>query len=286
MPDPVGRPTSAQPVVLVTGASSGLGAAIAARLARAGYRVYGTSRRAAELPAGAPSSGEPYPRMLPMDVREDESVGRAVATVYEREGRIDVVVNNAGVGIAGAIEDTTPAEMLQQLDTNLIGVLRVCRAVLPLMRRQGGGRIVNVGSLAGLIALPFQGAYSTSKFALEGLTEALRMETRPFGIHVSLVEPGDFKTGFTRNRVHTAATRDGTPYGARLDTALGIMERDEQNGPDPARVAALVERIVVARSPRLRYTAGRPLQRTAAVLKRLLPGGIFERLLMQTYRLG
>jgi NAD(P)-dependent dehydrogenase (short-subunit alcohol dehydrogenase family) len=281
MPHPSRRP----PVILVTGASSGFGAAIATRLAREGCRVYGTSRRAPAIAPPSPSAGDPYPRMLPLDVRDDGSVFRAVTAICEGEGRIDAVVNNAGIGIAGAIEDTTPSELWQQLETNLVGVLRVCRAVLPIMRRQGGGRIVNIGSLAGVVALPFQGAYSASKFALEGLTEALRMETRPFGIHVSLLEPGDFKTDFTRNRIRTAATRAGSVYGARLEAALGIMERDERNGPDPAGVAALVARVLATPSPRLRYTAGRPLQRAAAVLKRLVPAGVFEWLLTRTYGL-
>jgi NAD(P)-dependent dehydrogenase (short-subunit alcohol dehydrogenase family) len=273
------------PVILVTGASSGFGAAIAARLAQGGCRVYGTSRRAPGGTSPAPVNGDPYPRMVPMDVRDDGSVSRAVTVICEREGRIDVVVNNAGIGFAGAIEDTTPSELWQQLETNLVGVLRVCREVLPIMRRQGGGRIINVGSLAGIIALPFQGAYSASKFALEGLTEALRMETRPFGIHVSLLEPGDFRTDFTRNRIRTAASLAGSVYGARLEVALGIMERDERHGPDPAGVAALVARVLATPSPRLRYTAGRPLQRAAALLKRLLPAALFERLLTRTYKL-
>ena len=193
-------------IVLVTGASSGFGRAIAAHLAARGYLVYGTSRSAV-MPeeATAPAERSLVPIMIPMDVCVDASVDAAVTHILRRHGRIDVLVNNAGFGIAGAVEDTSADELRRQFDTNVFGVLRVCRAVLPHMRRQGGGRIINVGSLAGLIALPFQGAYSASKFALEALSESLRMETKPYGISVSVIEPGDFRTSFTASRVRTQA---------------------------------------------------------------------------------
>ncbi len=279
--------TPTGPVVLVTGASSGFGRAIAARLARHHYRVYGTSRHApAALADPAPESAAAYPVLVRMDVRIDASVDAAVAAVTRREARIDAVVNNAGIGIAGAIEDTTSDELHHQFDTNVFGPLRVCRAVLPHMRRQGSGRIVNVGSLAGLIALPFQGAYSASKFAVEGATDALRLEVRAFGIHVSLVEPGDFRTAFTDNRVRTSASRISPAYRERMEAALAVMERDEREGPDPEMLAAVVQRVLEQRAPRPRYTAGRRLQRAAALLKRVLPAAAFDRLLAMTYRLG
>jgi NAD(P)-dependent dehydrogenase (short-subunit alcohol dehydrogenase family) len=270
--------------VLVTGASSGLGRAIAMHLAARGDHVYGTSRRAA-LPSAReePPPRSSLPVMIPMDVCAETSVETAVAHVLHRDGRIDVVVNNAGFGIAGAVEDTSVEELQRQFDANVFGVLRVCRAVVPHMRRQGGGRILNVSSLAGLIALPFQGAYSASKFALEALTEALRMETRPFGILVSLLEPGDFRTGFTANRVRTAASRTNPAYAERCARALGLMERDENQGPGPEALAPVAERILAARAPRLRYTAGAPHQRAAALLKRLLPAALFERVIATVY---
>jgi NAD(P)-dependent dehydrogenase (short-subunit alcohol dehydrogenase family) len=236
-----------------------------------------------------PRTGEASPErpslpvMIPMDVRSDASVDAAVGHILGRHGRIDVVLNNAGFGIAGAVEDTSVEEMQRQFDTNVFGVLRVCRAVLPYMRRQGGGRIINVSSLGGLIALPFQGAYSASKFALEALTETLRMETRPFGILVSLLEPGDFRTGFTANRVRTEASRTNAAYGERFARALGVMEQEESRGPGPEALIPLVERIIEARAPRLRYTAGAPLQRAAAVLRRFLPASLFERVIMAAY---
>jgi len=221
-----------------------------------------------------------------MDVTDDASVERGVATVLAREGRLDVVVNNAGIGIAGAVEETPTAEARAQLETNVLGVLRVCRAVLPAMRRQGGGCIVNVSSLAGLIAVPFQALYSASKFAVEGLTEALRMEVRPWGVRVVLIEPGDFRTGFTGNRRTTPpAAREDSPYRARFVAALRVMEEEEAHGPPPERVARLLERIIDTPAPRLRYTVGLVWERSSAGLKRLLPWSVVEQGLRRYYRL-
>ena len=258
-------------VALVTGASSGIGRACAAELHAAGWRVFGTSRRA-EAGQRAPEGFA----LLPMDVDSDESVEQAVAALLELSGgRLDLVVNSAGSGIAGAVEDTTVNEARRQFETTLFGVWRVCRAVLPVMRRQRSGTIVNIGSLAGLIGIPFQGAYSASKFALEGLTEALRMELRPFGVRVALLEPGDFKTDFTARRVYAAAAHSPA-YAARMRTAVGVMEHDERNGADPREAARVVLRIARARRPRLRYTAGPPFARALPLLRRLLPAGLFE----------
>lgn len=195
------------PVVFITGASSGIGKICAEHLHAKGYRVYGTSRRASSTPQAV---GSDRFRLIAMDVNSEDSVQRAIQTVLVAEGRIDVVLNNAGDGVAGSVEDTSLDEAQRQLDTNFFGVLRVCHAALPIMRRQASGLIVNVSSLGGLVGLPFQGLYSASKFAVEGMTEALRMEVRPFGVRVVLVEPGDFRTGFTeQRRKAVAAQRDG-----------------------------------------------------------------------------
>lgn len=267
-------------VALVTGASSGIGRACAAELHAAGWRVFGTSRRA--------QPGQRSPEgfaLLPMDVDSDESVERAVAALLEQSGgRLDLVVNCAGYGIAGSVEDTSVAEARQQLETNLFGVWRVCRAVLPVLRRQRSGTLVNVGSLAGLLGIPFQGAYSASKFALEGLTEALRMELRPFGVRVALLEPGDFKTDFGARRVYVAAAHSPA-YAARMRAAVGVMEQDERGGADPRLAARTVLRIARARRPRLRYTVGPPFERIVPLLKRLLPAALFEWGLSRYYRI-
>ncbi|MGD1994460.1 MAG: SDR family oxidoreductase, partial [Anaerolineae bacterium] len=181
-------------VVLITGASSGIGKACADHLVQQGYRVFGTSRRAPFPPQPA-KPGEPV--MIRLDVDDEASVGQVVGHLHQSVGHIDVVVNNAGFGVAGAVEDTTLAEARAQMETNFFGVVRVCRAVLPRMRERGAGLIVNVSSLGGVIALPFQAFYSASKFAVEGFTEALRMEVKPFGVQVVLIQPGDLSTGFT-----------------------------------------------------------------------------------------
>ncbi len=263
-------------VVLITGASSGIGKACAAHLHARGYRVYGASRR--------PVMG-PF-ETLSMDVDDDDSVEAAVMHVLSREGQLDAVVNNAGFGFAGAVEDTSVVEAKQQFETNFFGVLRVCRAVLPSFRKQGRGRIVNVSSLGGVFGMPFSGLYSATKFALEGMSEALRLESRPFGVHVSLIEPGDFKSNFTAVRRTTVESRRNPAYREAFGRAMKAAERDEQNAPTPEPIARLVERILVTRSPRLRYSIGMPSQRIVVVLKRWLPAALFEWLLAKAFQLS
>ncbi len=270
----------ASKVVLITGASVGFGKACADRLHNLGHRVYGTSRRATFPQASACGPGF---TMIPLDVTDENSVRAAIAFVQGREGRIDVVVNNAGVGLAGAIEDTSSDEAKALFDTNFFGMHRVCRAVLPLMRAQGCGLIVNVSSIGGLITIPFQGFYSASKYAVESMTDALRMELAPFGIDLCLIEPGDFKTGFTAARVFAAASGVGSAYAERCRRAVQIMERDEQNGADPAELAVLLAKIVAARRPKPRYLAGRIMQKLGPLLKRVLPSRWVDKILMSTY---
>jgi NAD(P)-dependent dehydrogenase (short-subunit alcohol dehydrogenase family) len=223
--------------------------------------------------------------MLHLDVTEDASAERAVDFVLATTGRIDAVVNNAGVSVVGAVEDTTIVDAQFQLETNFFGALRVCRAVLPAMRRQRSGTIVNVSSIGGLIGLPYQAAYSASKFALEGLTEALRMEVRSFGIRVVLVEPGDTRTGITDHRLVVAGARENRTYAAGLERMMAVLEADERSGISPHAVAHLVARIVEHPSPRLRYRVGPLLQLLAAGLKGVLPWRLFERLILFYYRL-
>ncbi len=265
-------------VVLVTGASSGLGQATAMHLAGRGYRVYGTSRRPQEYPP--PEAFD----LIRLDVNDEESVRQGVALVLEREGRLDAVVNNAGLGYGGAVEDSSLEEAHAQFETNFFGTLRVCREVLPVMREQGGGTIINISSIGGRIALPFQGLYSAAKFAIEGLSEALRMEVRPFGIHVVLVEPSDFCTNFTTRRVRTRASGEGSAYREAFERTLQVIEHDERHGSPPELVARTVERILRSRSPRLRYVVGSFDQRLAAALKGLLPGRLFEWIIRSHYR--
>lgn len=265
-------------VALVTGASSGFGRAIADALHRRGYRVFGTSRNPA---AAAEVDG---PALIEMDVDSDASVHDGVAGVLHQAGHIDVLVNNAGLGYAGALEDTTVDEACRQFETNFFGMHRLCRVVLPQMRARGGGRIVNMSSLAGLVTVPFQGMYCASKHAVEAYTQALRMEVKPFGIHVAMVEPGDFATGFTASRRLTASAAGGeSAYAEHCRRAVEKMAEDESATTDLGPVVRAVVAAVESRRPRLRYPVASPLQRVLVGLRHALPASVFEHLLMDHY---
>ncbi|MGC2697611.1 MAG: SDR family oxidoreductase [Candidatus Angelobacter sp.] len=266
-------------VVLITGASSGIGRVCGEYLAGKGMTVYGASR---SLTPGSPG---PFNTLL-MDVTNDASVQQGVRHIQEQHGRIDVVINCAGYGIAGAVEETSPQEAMAQFDTNFFGVHRVCRAILPIMRQQNNGVIINISSLAGLLAVPFQAFYSASKFAMEGMTEALRMEVRPFGIRVALIEPGDFKTEFPINRKNSAESERSSVYRDLLERCLGVMREEEKNGKVPYPVARLVERVIYDPSPRLRYTVGPFGERLGPILKSVLPHRLYEYLFMKHYKLA
>jgi NAD(P)-dependent dehydrogenase (short-subunit alcohol dehydrogenase family) len=266
-------------VVLITGASSGIGKTCAEYLAGRGMTVYGASRSLQNSDMGAYHT-------LRMDVTDDASVRHGVQQILGRHGHIDVVINCAGYGIAGAVEETDPQEAVAQFNTNFFGVHRVCRAVLPMMRQSRSGVIINVSSLAGLLAVPFQAFYSASKFAMEGMTEALRMEVRPFGIRVALIEPGDFKSEFPANRVSTVDSLKSGVYRELLERCVGVMREEEKNGKAPVPVARLAERIINDPSPRLRYTVGPFGERLGPKLKSILPYRIYEYLFMKHYKLA
>src|SRR5262249_2850675 len=247
-----------------------------------GHRVYGTSRRASfTLEA---SAGRRF-AMIPLDVASDDSVRAAVAFVHEREGRLDVVVNNAGVGLAGAVEDTSVEEAQALFETNFFGMHRVCRAVGPILRAQGSGLIVNVSSIGGLITIPFQGFYSASKYAVESMTDALRLELKPFGIAVCLIEPGDFKTGFTAARSFAAASASGSAYEERCRRAVDVMMHDEQHGSNPHELALLLERVIGTPKPKPRYLAGKRMQKLGPLVQRVLPTRWFDAIMASIYHL-
>ncbi len=277
---------SRQRVVLITGASSGFGQACAQLLSQKDYRVFGTSRNASfnDQTNRDNANASPF-QMIPMDVQDQSSVETGMDYIFKQTGRIDIVINNAGIAIAGSIEDTSIDEFKIQFETNFFGTVRLCHAVLPHMRKQQVGYIVNIGSLAGVIGLPFQGVYSASKHALEGLTEALRMEVKPFGICVSLIEPGDFKTSITQNRIFTTASKHNSAYTEKFQTALSLMEKSEMAGPSPDKLAVLVEKIINHPSPKVRYTIGNVDQKLSALLKRLVPASVFEKIMMKYYQI-
>jgi len=254
-------------VALITGASAGIGRACADRLHATGWTVVGASRRGTS--SGAWEG-------LVMDVDSDDSVRHGVAEVLARHGRIDAAVASAGWGVAGAVEHTAIDEARAQVETNFWGATRVVQGVLPAMRAQGGGRIVLISSIGGVVAIPFQAFYSASKFALEGLGEALAYEVAPFGIAVTLVQPGNVRTDFTANRMMAAASVGDDDYRSALDAAVGVMERDETNGVAPEAVAAVVRKVLEARRPPRRASVGKAGERVGILAKRLLPHRVFE----------
>ena len=266
--------------ILVVGASSGFGKACLELLARDGHRVFGASRTASELVEAAAENVT----MLTMDVQDDESVVAAVQEVMTRVERIDVVINSAGIAYAGAVEDTAIAEFRDQLETNFFGVVRVTQALLPHMRRQGSGLFINISSIAGVVGLPFQSAYSASKFALEGFTESLRHEIAPFGIKALLLEPGDFKTNMTFNRKFSKANAPDSIYYDTCKKAIETTIAGEVKGQRPELLARKVAKLIEVESPAVRYSCGPTMQRLAAHAKGWLPDKMFERLIAQEFK--
>lgn len=264
-------------VYLVTGASSGIGRDVARTLAEKGAIVYGGARRLTE--GGKMGSGEL--RGVQLDVTDDASVQAAVDAILREAGHIDGLVNCAGSGIAGALEDCSSAETLRQLDVNTVGPLRTARAVLPGMRKQGSGVIINIGSIGGDFALPYQGLYSMSKAALRKETECLRLETRQFGIQAAVIEPGDLKTGFTAARVMSSATK-GSVYEAACIRAVDQMAHDEQTGGDPHCVTEMVLYLLSRKNmPACKAVGG--IYRIFPFLNRILPYSVVEAVLRLMY---
>jgi len=260
---------AASRVVLVTGASSGIGRLCAEHLAARGWKVLGTYR---SWPAEKSAAIVP----IVMDVDDDAAVRRGVDEALQQAGRIDAVINSAGYALAGSIEDTSIDEARAQMETNFFGVLRVCQAVLPAMRAQRNGTIVNISSLAGTFGLPYQAFYSASKFALEGLSESLRYETRQFGIRVVLIQPGDFRTGITARRRVAAAAESNPAYREMYNHFKAKQDQDEQRGETPEPIARLVEYVLDHPRPKLRYPIGMLSQRMVIPLKCYLPQRAFD----------
>ena len=253
-------------IVFVSGASSGIGKAIAETFLNAGYIVYGTSRKAEFNQA--PDNNQIV--MLPMDVTNEDSVKKAVSYVLSQEGNIDILVNCAGSGIAGSIEAVPVRIAQQQFDVTFFGALRVIQAVMPTFRKNKTGRIINIGSVAGYIPIPFQSMYSASKFAMESLSETLRMEAAKFRVKVSLVEPGDTKTNFTAQRQMAGIKDVESAYMPECKNAIQQMEKDEQNGYSPETVAKIVLKVAKRRNPPVRVSVGFQYQLVYG-LSRILP---------------
>lgn len=265
-----------QKVVFITGASSGLGLAAASALSEQGHVVYGSSRDIKRL------QGVTF-HPVEMEVTDDTSVQNAVEKIRKAEGHIDVLINNAGNSIAGPLYTMPVAFAKKQFEVNFFGVVRVSSAVLPGMIEKRKGLIINISSLAGLFGLPYHGLYSASKFALEGYSESLRMELQPTGVQVVVVNPGDFKTGITARREKLAFTLDNEPLLKAFNAAVAVMEKEEREGTDPAKLAAQLCKIVAGSKPAHRYLVGAFGQTIVPALKKILPGSVFVKLMNRHY---
>ncbi len=264
-------------VVLITGGSSGIGKSVGEFLTQKEFKVYGTSRN--------PDSIENHPfQLLALDVNNLESIKNTIDEVIAVEGRLDVLINNAGMGITGPIEETPTEEMRKVFDTNFFGAIDVMKAVLPQMRAQKSGLIINVTSIAGYMGLPFRGIYSATKGALEIVTEAIRMEVKGFGIEVTNIAPGDFVTNIASGRYHTPVI-ENSPYKDNYEQNLELMNSHVDSGSNPIQMAKAIHKIINTKKPNIHYKEGDFMQKFSIVLKKILPDKVYEKLLMNHYKL-
>lgn len=254
---------SSKPVAVVTGSSSGIGFETALTLARNGFATYATMRnlsKAAEIQTIASKENLPIV-VKQMEVTKEDSVRNAIEQIISEAGRIDVVVNNAGYGLTGAFEDLSIDEIGAVYETNFYGVIRVTQAVLPIMRKQQSGKIINISSAAGRVAYPGASAYVSTKFALEGLSESMSYELEPFGIHVVLVEPGVIRTNFAGGMVLAKKAQDPkSPYSQMMQKMSSTLQQLMQNASDVALVASVILKAATSANPELRYLAGKDVE--------------------------
>lgn len=264
-------------VIFITGASSGIGKAIGEYLTDKNYRVFGTSRNPQRI------KDSKFP-LVKMDVNDTNSIQAAISEVILKTERIDVLINNAGVGITGPIEETPATEIQNAFSTNLFGPINVIKAVLPQMRKQQAGHILNITSIAGYMGLPYRGIYSATKAALEITIEAMRMETLQFGIQMTNVAPGDFATNIAAGRYHAPVLED-SPYKKAYGNTLKLMDKHVEGGEDPLKMAKVVHQIIETKNPKIHYKVGATMQKFSIVLKRILPDKVYENLLLNHYKL-
>jgi len=268
------QPDSQQkPVVLITGATSGLGKALAVHLHERGYQVFGSSRN--------PDAQNTSYNLVRIDLADATSIQQAVREIVDQTGRLDIIINNAGVGIAGPLESLPADQMKQVLQANLLGLAYAMQTVLPVMRAQGSGKIVNISSVASEVALPFRSMYSASKAAVNRMTEAMRMEVAPYGIQATSILIGDMRTPINQNRLMHHPGEDSV-YAPVFERAAAAMNKEVDEGVPPEQIARQIEALLQKKSLKKQYTMGKPLQRVAVYLARALPGNLFERLL-RTY---
>jgi NAD(P)-dependent dehydrogenase (short-subunit alcohol dehydrogenase family) len=266
-------------VVFITGASSGIGCATALLLAKHNYIVYGAARRTDRLKELEAQGVKP----LVLDVTDELSVSAAINEVIENEGRIDVLINNAGYGEYGAIEDVSMENARKQMDVNLFGLARVTQLVIPHMRKQKSGKIVNISSIGGKVATPMGGWFYASKFAVEGLSDSLRLEVRQFGIDVILIEPGGIKTEWTGIANDTMMKASGHSAYSRFAKAASKATSLEDKLPEPAVIAALIKKTIESKKPKARYVKGF-MAKPAILAKKLLSDAMFDKIILKQFK--
>jgi NAD(P)-dependent dehydrogenase (short-subunit alcohol dehydrogenase family) len=264
-------------VVLITGGSSGIGKSIGEFLHQKGFVVYGTSRNPEKV------LNSVFP-LVALDVRNSDSIKTAVNKIIETSGRLDIVINNAGVGITGPLEEIPTEEIRNNFETNFFGPIEVMKAALPQMRKQNSGLIINITSIAGYMGLPYRSVYSASKGALELITEALRMEVKAFGIEITNVAPGDFATNIAAGRYHAPVVKDSA-YEKVYGEVLATMNDHVDAGSNPNEMAEAVYKIIQTKKPNVHYKVGAFMQKFSIVLKRALPDKVYEKMLMNHYKL-
>lgn len=280
-------PHGHDPIALITGTSSGFGLLTALTLARKGYKVIATMRdlgRKDELVQQAEQAGVlERIHLMTLDVTDESSVASAIHAVTELFGRMDVLVNNAGFAVGGYVEEVSMEAWRLQMETNFFGLIAVTKAVLPIMRMQRTGLIINVSSVSGLTGFPGYAPYAASKFAVEGFSESLRQEMLSFGVRVVLVEPGSFRTPIWGKGIAGIHSSEGSPYHTRLEEVLRYSRRTAETAPDPQEVAELIGRITEKRAPKLRYPVGKG-SRVLMLGKMLLPWKVLEGIIARSLR--
>ena len=264
-------------VVLITGASSGLGKATASYLLANNYRVFGTSRDSQKHISGINFD------LLTFDLNQPETAQKLVNQVMHKVGRIDVLINNAGAGITGPIEETDVNSMQTHFSTNFFGPLSLIQKVLPVMRQQKSGLIINITSIGGYMGLPFRGTYSASKGALGLTSEALRMEVKRFGIDVVTLAPGDYATDIATRRIYSPLNKD-SPYHDLYEYSINTIDEHVDQGGNPNDFARMVHKIIKLNKRNVHYRSGSFLQKFSILLKKILPDTLFEKMIMNHYK--
>jgi NADP-dependent 3-hydroxy acid dehydrogenase YdfG len=266
-------------VILVTGGSSGIGKSICLYLHQKGFVVYGTSRNPERFKSELPF------KLIALDVLDASTITPAIKTIIDAEGKLDVLINNAGIGMLGSIEDSTAEEVKEVFETNVYGILRTMQAVLPHMRERKSGLIINISSIAGYMGLPYRGIYSATKASVHMITEAMRMELKPYGVYACVVDPGDFATNISENRRVAKAGRTDSVYVKEINRIEAIINAEVAHSSDPILMGKAIEKIIQASNPDINYVVGKPMQKLSILVRRLVPKKWFEKIIASHYKL-